>query len=127
MDTRQPTSNLCPANSVTVRDAPGNAAVRVRGLNHYFGEGEGRKQALFDVNLDLQPGQIIIMTGPSGSGKTTLLTLIGALRSVREGSIRVMGRELMGLSKKERVAVRVILASCFKPTTSSNRSPPIKT
>src|SRR5262249_55720539 len=45
----------------------GQPVVRVTGLNHFFGEGEARKQVLFDNNLELMPGEIVIMTGPSGS------------------------------------------------------------
>jgi putative ABC transport system ATP-binding protein len=81
-------------------------AVRVRGVNHSFGEGELRKQVLFDNDLDLAKGEIVIMTGPSGSGKTTLLTLIGGLRSLREGSLKVLGRELRGLAGRQLVDVR---------------------
>jgi putative ABC transport system ATP-binding protein len=88
--------------------------VEVRQLNHYFGEGDVRKKVLDNVNLTVYHGQIVIMTGPSGSGKTTLLTLIGALRSVQEGSIRVMGRELMGLSRTELVAVRRDIGFIFQ-------------
>jgi putative ABC transport system ATP-binding protein len=80
--------------------------VRIRHLQHFFGAGAVRHQALFDITMDLMPGEIVIMTGPSGSGKTTLLTLIGALRSVQEGSVQISGRELRGLSNPERVAVR---------------------
>jgi putative ABC transport system ATP-binding protein len=80
--------------------------VRVRHLNHHFGEGEIRTEVLRDINLDLDPGRIVIMTGRSGSGKTTLLTLIGTLRRVQEGSVRVLGRELRGLDDPGRVAVR---------------------
>jgi putative ABC transport system ATP-binding protein len=64
------------------------------GLNHFFGSGELRKQILCDVDVEVRPGETVIVTGPSGSGKTTLLTLIGALRSAQEGSLRVLGREL---------------------------------
>jgi putative ABC transport system ATP-binding protein len=81
-------------------------AVRVRGLNHVYGEGELRKQVLFDNQLDLARGEIVIMTGPSGSGKTTLLTLIGGLRTVQVGELQVLGRDLHGLSAKELVNVR---------------------
>lgn len=81
-------------------------AVEVRGVNHYFGEGEARNQVLFDNHLTIRPGEIVIMTGPSGSGKTTLLTLIGGLRTLQEGSIRVYGRELKGLTGPELVAAR---------------------
>src|SRR5947208_8583425 len=80
--------------------------VRVRALNHAFGVEPNRKRVLHDNNLDLMPGEIVIMTGPSGSGKTTLLTLIGALRSVQEGSIFALGRELRELSPPELVEVR---------------------
>src|SRR6266566_9781166 len=80
--------------------------VRVRALNHAFGIEQNRKRVLHDNNLDLMPGEIVIMTGPSGSGKTTLLTLIGALRSVQEGSIFAVGRELRDLSPPQLVEVR---------------------
>jgi putative ABC transport system ATP-binding protein len=81
-------------------------AVRVRALSHSFGLEGNRKRVLHDINLDLMPGEIIIMTGPSGSGKTTLLTLIGALRSVQEGGIRSLGCELDTLRARELVEVR---------------------
>lgn len=89
-------------------------SICIRGLNHYFGQGEGRKQVLFNNSLDLYPGEIVIMTGPSGSGKTTLLTLIGTLRSVQEGSLRVQSRELKGLSASRLVQVRRSLGFIFQ-------------
>jgi putative ABC transport system ATP-binding protein len=57
------------------------AVIQVENLDHFFGEGDLKKQVLFDVNLSIQAGEIVILTGPSGSGKTTLLSLIGGLRS----------------------------------------------
>jgi putative ABC transport system ATP-binding protein len=75
-------------------------------VSHYFGQGDARKQVLFDNNLEVMPGEIVIMTGPSGSGKTTLLTLIGALRTVQEGDLAVAGRPLGGLSESDLVDVR---------------------
>jgi len=66
----------------------------VAGLNHAYGKSELRKQILFDVEVEIRSGEIVIVTGPSGSGKTTLLTLVGALRSAQEGSVRVLGNEL---------------------------------
>ena len=55
-------------------------AISVQHLDHYFGHEQLRKQVLFDINLEIKAGEIVIMTGPSGSGKTTLLTLVGGLR-----------------------------------------------
>jgi putative ABC transport system ATP-binding protein len=73
--------------------------IKVAQLNHYFGEGDLRKQALHQNNLEVRRGEIVIMTGPSGSGKTTLLTLIGTLRTVQEGSLKVLGSELNGANR----------------------------
>lgn len=72
--------------------------IAVKNLNHYYGKGSLKKQVLFDINLEIFSGEIVIMTGPSGSGKTTLLSLIGGLRSVQEGSLKFLGRELYGAS-----------------------------
>ena len=75
-------------------------SIRAEALSHYFGSGELRKQVLFENHLTVYPGEIIIMTGPSGSGKTTLLTLLGALRSVQQGNLEVLGQPLDGASPK---------------------------
>ncbi len=89
-------------------------AIAVRDVQHYFGEGKLRKQVLFDNRLEVAPGEIVIMTGPSGSGKTTLLTLIGTLRSVQEGSLRVLEHELLGASPAEVVALRRKIGFIFQ-------------
>ncbi|WP_433989772.1 Macrolide export ATP-binding/permease protein MacB (plasmid) [Pseudoseohaeicola sp. NH-UV-7] len=90
------------------------APIRVRNLNHYFGAGEARKQAIFDISLTIVRGGLTILMGPSGSGKTTLLTLIGALREVQEGSVVVLGQELNGASETSLVALRRRLGFIFQ-------------
>ena len=75
-----------------------SSVISIENLDHFFGKGKLRKQVLFDINLEINPGEIIIMTGPSGSGKTTLLTLAGGLRSAQSGSLHVLGQELCGAS-----------------------------
>jgi putative ABC transport system ATP-binding protein len=90
------------------------ATVRIRALCHSFGLADNRKRVLHDNNLDLMPGEIIIMTGPSGSGKTTLLTLIGALRSVQEGSVSAFGHELSELKPWQLVEVRREIGFIFQ-------------
>jgi len=95
-------------------DRAANLAVSIDGLNHTYGTGELKKQVLFENQLDLARGEIVIMTGPSGSGKTTLLTLIGALRTVQEGSIRVMGREMHGLTSNQLNEVRRDIGFIFQ-------------
>ncbi|MEM9150819.1 MAG: ATP-binding cassette domain-containing protein, partial [Cyanobacteria bacterium P01_F01_bin.3] len=68
--------------------------ITIRNLNHYYGEGALRRQVLFNIDLEIKRGEFVIMTGPSGSGKSTLLSLIGCLRTVQDGSLRVLGQEL---------------------------------
>ncbi|MDY6939105.1 MAG: DevA family ABC transporter ATP-binding protein [Cyanobacteriota bacterium] len=80
--------------------------IAIHQLDHYFGSGQLRKQVLFDINLEIAPGEIVIMTGPSGSGKTTLLTLMGGLRSAQSGSLNILGRELCQASENQLVKVR---------------------
>jgi putative ABC transport system ATP-binding protein len=88
--------------------------ISARNLNHYFGQGELRKQALFDINLDIYPGEIIIMTGPSGSGKTTLLTLMGGLRSAQDGSLKILGQEICGTTKQQLLQLRKQIGYIFQ-------------
>jgi len=80
--------------------------VWVDGLDHFYGQGESRNQVLFDNRIEIGAGQLVVMTGPSGAGKTTLLTLVGALRSVQQGTIEVLGHSLSDLSAGELVAMR---------------------
>jgi putative ABC transport system ATP-binding protein len=88
--------------------------ISIRNLNHAFGKGELLKPVLFDVDLDIYPGEIVILTGPSGSGKTTLLTLIGGLRSIQQGSVNILGHELYGANKQELVKVRSQIGFIFQ-------------
>ncbi|MBD2613566.1 MAG: DevA family ABC transporter ATP-binding protein [Nostoc sp. ZfuVER08] len=88
--------------------------ISISHLNYYFGRGELCKQVLFDINLDIYSGEIVIMTGPSGSGKTTLLTLIGGLRTAKEGKLKVLGQEMCGASKGQLIQVRRQIGYIFQ-------------
>lgn len=83
-------------------------------LHHDFGTRALRKPVLTNINLEIYPGEIVLLTGPSGSGKTTLLTLIGALRSVQQGSLRVLGQELFGASQQQLVQIRSQIGFIFQ-------------
>ena len=95
-------------------DDDGTAPIAVRGLNHWFGKGEARKQALFDVDLTIERGRLVVLMGASGSGKTTVLTLIGCLREVQDGGVRLLGHELNGASEDVLVACRRRLGFIFQ-------------
>ena len=88
--------------------------VEIQNLAHFFGKGALKKQILFDINLTLKTGEVVILKGPSGSGKTTLLTLMGGLRSPQSGSLKVLDSELVGASKNKLVAIRRNIGYIFQ-------------
>jgi putative ABC transport system ATP-binding protein len=88
--------------------------ILIENVSHHFGEGDLRRQILFDVSAEIRSGEIVILTGPSGSGKTTLLTLIGALRSTQDGSLRVLGHELRGAEEGGLIRVRKNIGYVFQ-------------
>jgi putative ABC transport system ATP-binding protein len=88
--------------------------ISVSNVNHYFGAGSLQKQVLFDINLEINSGEIVIMTGPSGSGKTTLLTLMGGLRSAQEGSLKILGQEICGANKQQLTKLRRQIGYIFQ-------------
>lgn len=88
--------------------------ISVRNLNHWFGRGEAKKQAIFDLSLDIAPGSLTVMVGPSGSGKTTVLTLMGCLRQVEHGSIRLLGQELRSVDEPTLEVLRRQLGFIFQ-------------
>jgi putative ABC transport system ATP-binding protein len=90
------------------------AAIDVQNVQHFFGGGEARKQVLYENCLAVQPGEIVIMTGQSGSGKTTLLTLIGTLRRIQQGQLRVLGQPLHDSSDAEIVRLRQRIGFIFQ-------------
>ncbi len=89
-------------------------ALSVVNLNHYYGNGTLRKQVLFDINVEIERGEIVILTGPSGSGKTTLLTLLGGLRSAQEGSLKVLDHELLQASQDQLIITRRKIGYIFQ-------------
>ena len=88
--------------------------IMISNLNHFFGHASLQKQILFDINLEINAGEIVIMTGPSGSGKTTLLTLMGGLRSAQAGSLTILGQEMRGATKQQLTEIRRSIGYIFQ-------------
>lgn len=91
-----------------------NQLISISHLNHFFGHASLQKQILFDINLEINAGEIVIMTGPSGSGKTTLLTLMGGLRSAQAGSLTILGQEMRGATKQQLTEIRRNIGYIFQ-------------
>ena len=90
------------------------AAVVVENLFHAFGQGEMRREVLQNISFSIEPGEVVLLTGPSGCGKTTLLTLIGALRTVQQGEVSVLGESLHGAGRRRRQQVRRRIGMIFQ-------------
>ena len=90
------------------------AAVVVVNLHHVFGQGEMRREVLQNISFSIEPGEVVLLTGPSGCGKTTLLTLIGALRTVQQGKVSVLGQSLDGAGRRRRQQLRRRIGMIFQ-------------
>jgi putative ABC transport system ATP-binding protein len=75
----------------------GPAVVEAVDIHHHYGDGPQRVDVLFDINMQVREGEIVIVTGPSGSGKTTLLTILGTMRRPSEGKLQLLGADTAGV------------------------------
>lgn len=80
--------------------------LEVRNVVKSYGEKEAKTYALNNATVSIEDGSFCSIIGPSGSGKSTLLNLIGGLDSADRGSILFNGKDIIGLSMKERLEYR---------------------
>jgi len=83
------------------------AAISVRDLTKNYEEGSAATLALRGIDLDAHRGELLMLMGPSGSGKTTLLSIMGCILTATSGSVRVAGREVVGLREKDLPSIRL--------------------
>ena len=75
----------------------------------------GTQAGVFDVSLDIAPGELVVCLGPSGCGKTTLLRLIAGFLRPDSGSIRLNGEDVGALPTRERECGVVFQAYALFP------------
>lgn len=73
---------------------------RTVGLTKVYGEGPTAVHALRGVDLEIEPGELVVLLGPSGSGKSTLLNIMGGLDRPTSGEMFFRGSEITKLSER---------------------------
>lgn len=99
-------------------------AVQLRGVGKAFGE----TKVLFDVDLDIRPGEFFSLLGPSGSGKTTTLRIIAGLETATAGSVTLDGVDATLLPPGDRDVAMVFQSYALYPhmTVFDNIAFPLK-
>lgn len=81
--------------------------ISLRQVSKVYGEGASAVHAVRNVDLDVAPGEVLLMLGPSGSGKTTLLSIMGAILQASSGSVKLLGQEIVGIKESKLPDVRL--------------------
>jgi putative ABC transport system ATP-binding protein len=82
------------------------SALELRCVSKVYGSGATEVNALTEVDLAVQRGELVAVMGPSGSGKSTLLTIAGSLEEASSGEVLVDGVDLAAVSRSERASLR---------------------
>jgi putative ABC transport system ATP-binding protein len=81
-------------------------ALELRQVSKLYGSGPTEVQALCEVDLSVERGELVAIMGPSGSGKSTLLTIAGSLEQATSGKVLVDGADLATISRSEQAKMR---------------------
>mgnify|MGYP003571154426 CR=1 FL=1 len=78
-----------------------DSVFRARGVTRVFGEGKLAVQALRGVDVDLFPGELVVLLGASGSGKSTLLNILGGLDTATDGEVHYRDLDLSSAGERQ--------------------------
>ena len=90
------------------------AQIEVRHLTKIFTSKDAKVDALKDINLEIEQGDIYGIIGMSGAGKSTLVRCLNYLEKPTEGEVLVEGRDLGAMSEKELLKQRKDIAMIFQ-------------
>ena len=94
------------------------ASLHIAGIRKTFGKGDKMVEVLKRIDIDVAPGEFLILVGPSGCGKSTLLNIIAGLDEPTDGEIRISGRNVVGVAPAQRDIAMVFQSYALYPSMS---------
>ncbi len=94
------------------------ASLHIAGIRKVFGKGDKAVEVLKKIDIDVAPGEFLILVGPSGCGKSTLLNIIAGLEEPTEGELRINGKNVIGMAPAQRDIAMVFQSYALYPTMS---------
>ena len=83
-----------------------NQSLKAENVSLVLGDGDQQVKALDNVNLEINPGELVIVLGPSGAGKSSLLAVCGGLRTPTGGKILIDGKDINAGSRASLTNIR---------------------
>lgn len=94
------------------------ASLHIAGIRKSFGKSEKAVEVLKRIDIEVAPGEFLILVGPSGCGKSTLLNIIAGLEEPTEGELRIAGKNVVGVAPAQRDIAMVFQSYALYPTMS---------
>ena len=92
------------------------SSLHIAGIRKTFGSGANTVEILKRIDIDVEPGEFLILVGPSGCGKSTLLNIIAGLEEPTEGELRIGERNVVGVPPAQRDIAMVFQSYALYPT-----------
>jgi len=90
--------------------------LHIKGIRKAFGKGNRTVEVLKRIDIEVAPGEFLILVGPSGCGKSTLLNIIAGLEEPTEGELHIGGRNVIGVPPAQRDIAMVFQSYALYPT-----------
>ena len=94
------------------------ASLNIAGIRKVYGKGDKAVEVLKKIDIDVAPGEFLILVGPSGCGKSTLLNIIAGLEEPTEGELLIAGKDVIGVAPAQRDIAMVFQSYALYPTMS---------
>jgi multiple sugar transport system ATP-binding protein len=94
------------------------ASLKIAGIRKVYGKGSKAVEVLKKIDIDVAPGEFLILVGPSGCGKSTLLNIIAGLEEPSEGQLLIGGKDVIAMAPAQRDIAMVFQSYALYPNMS---------